>query len=172
MSQSRTLERAAGLPPLLIQVVTAALDGAVFGVRTDRRDEADALVDCGRLAAVAVPACGVLAPTDDELYMALERIAAARFGLDDAKAAFRKALEKIPSVTTRRVVADAAVDERVATDSAFFYGGLAFGITFACLGHSLPQERPVAKGRPTTRTRTRRPQAPRRSVARREVAKG
>jgi hypothetical protein len=116
MSRSDTLERAAGLPPLLVQVVKAALDAERFDPGNDRKGHADALVDFGQLAATAVPARGVLAPVDDVLYQAFEAVAVAHLGFGKARDALRASLQRVEKYEERDPIATAANDAKAITD--------------------------------------------------------
>jgi hypothetical protein len=134
MSHSDTLERAAGLPPLLVQIIKAALDAERFDPGNDRGGHADALVAFGQLAATAVPARGVLAPVDDVLYTAFESIAVAHLSFREAKSELSAALQAVAKFEERDPIATAVTDVKTIAEAAYFYGGLAFGITFASPG--------------------------------------
>jgi hypothetical protein len=134
MSRPDTLERAAGLPALLVQIIKAALDSERFDPGDDRTGHADALVDFGHLAATAVLARGALAPVDNELYVAFDEIASAHLGLADEDAALKAALGQLEPRAQRDPIGSAANALRATSDVAYFYGGLAFGITLARLG--------------------------------------
>jgi hypothetical protein len=162
MSRSDTLERAAGLPPLLVQIVKAALDSERFDPGNDRTGHADALVEFGHLAGTAVPARGALAPIDNELYTAFDEVAAAHLGLAEDTATLDAALKGLEALPMREPISAAANALRTTSDVAYFYGGLAFGITLACLGETAtassadPGQRSRRFGRGLGARRTRR----------------
>ena len=101
---------------------------------TDRTGEANALIACGHLAARIVPARGVLAPVDDDLYQAISAIAAQHLGFREVRKTFRKALERIQSFDERDAVESAHTHLITLSDATYYYTGLAFGLTLAALG--------------------------------------
>jgi hypothetical protein len=134
MSRSDIAERAAGLPPPLVRLIHAIAEYAADEATVDdHTGEAEALADLGQLARVLVPVRGVLAPDDDKLYRALDTIATEHLRLGAAKDLVRKAV----AAETREPLAaldDAHVAVRAVSDVAYYYAGLAFGITLACFG--------------------------------------
>jgi hypothetical protein len=134
MSRSDTLERAAGLPPLLVHIIKSALHAATNDPHYDRIGDAEALVECGELAALIVPARGVLAPADDDLYKAIEAIAVAHLGFGEVRTALREALQRVEKFEERDPIATAVNDARPSIEATYYYVGLACGITFATLG--------------------------------------
>lgn len=160
MSRSNTLDRAAGLPPLLIQIIKAAIAAEQLDPGNDREGHADALVAFGQLAATAVPTRGVLAPVDDILYSAFESIAVAHLGLRQVKDELRAALHVVANFADRDPIESAVNHFRTVTEAAYFYGGLAFAITFVSPGwaESAQSTQPVeTKPQRAVRGRTHRP---------------
>ena len=121
--------RARTISPLLI-LIAEALDATD---REERPGQAEALRAFGILARVQIPARGVLAPIDDELYNAIDRIAVAHLNLDDARKALGGALIDIEPFTKRDEIEVAVNHLSAVLDVAYFNAGLAFGITFASL---------------------------------------
>jgi hypothetical protein len=162
MSRSDTLERAAGLPPLLVQVIRAALESERFDPGNDRTGHADALVDFGHLAMAAILVRGPLAPVDNELYTQFDAIATKHLRQREADGEFRAALSKVEEFATRDPIATAARGVKTIGEAAYFYGGLAFGIAVASLGAPLasitvlPAAGARDRGRGRTRTTIRR----------------
>jgi hypothetical protein len=117
------------LSPLLLVVIDAleAQQGR------QRRREALALRAFGELARVQIPARGVFAPTENELYQAIDEIAIAHFRLRSATKALRARLASVEAFEARDEIASAANHAREVSDLAYFYAGLAFGITLADL---------------------------------------
>jgi hypothetical protein len=132
MSRSDTLARAAGLPPLLRHVIKAALHAEQHDESIDRTGEARFLIDMGRLASLNVAARGVLAP-DPDLYRPIEDFAKAHLDFADAKKEFHAALERVKRLKRRDAIESAANRVLSASDTAYYYAGLAFGLTLADL---------------------------------------
>lgn len=121
--------RAGGLSPLLV-VVIEALEAQS---NKERPREAEALRALGELALVQIPARGVLAPSEDKLYQAIDRIATAYLGLGDPRNTLGAALTAVEPYTKRDEIEVAVNDLSAVLDVAYFNAGLAFGITFADL---------------------------------------
>lgn len=117
------------LSPLLVFVI-AALEAHA---NRDRRREGRALRAFGQLARVQIPARGVFAPTEDELYRAIDAVAVKHLGLRRASDSFRAALTRVEPFDTRDAIAAAANHLRTISEGAYFDAGLAFGVTFADL---------------------------------------
>jgi hypothetical protein len=132
MSRFDPLERAAGLPPLLLQVIKAATHAEEHDESIDRTGEAQLLIGMGRLASVTVAARGVLAP-DPELYKPIADLAKAHLDFADAKKEFHAALEHVKKFKRRDAIESAANRVQSASDTAYYYAGLAFGLTLADL---------------------------------------
>ena len=134
MPRSQAPKRAAGLPPLLVNVIESVVDAEQHDPDTDRTGESGVLIACGHLAARIVPARGVLAPTDDDLYQAIDAIAAEHLGFREVRKTFRDALERIQSFDERDAVGCAHTHLITISDAAYYYTGLAFGLTLAAVG--------------------------------------
>lgn len=133
MSRSDTLERAAGLPPLLVHVIKAAVHAEKHDESTDRTGEAEVLIELGRLASVNVAARGVLAP-DPDLYLPIEDLAKAHLDWADAKKDFYAALERVKKFKRRDAIETSHNRMIGISDTVYYYAGLAFGLTLAELG--------------------------------------
>jgi hypothetical protein len=87
------------------------------------------------LALYKVPARGVFDPgvhDDDDLYSAIEAIARRHLDFAAATRAWRHAIRAAGMNLERRdEVERAAVRLRTASDTAYFYAGLAFGLAYA-----------------------------------------
>ena len=132
MSRSDTLERAAGLPPLLVHVIQAAIHAEEHGESTRRPGEAEFLTGMGRLASLNLAAHGVLAP-GPEMWTPIEDLAMAHLDFADAKKEFRDALKRVKKFKRRDAIESAATRMLSASDTAYYYAGLAFGLTLADL---------------------------------------
>jgi len=122
----------ARIPPLLARLVDAA--------RLHPRDEtdplsgrrvADALHDLGVLALWAVPVHGVFVPNNNQVVMSIERVARAHLEIDRARRELGKALVQLREASDRDHVESACSQFQAASDEAYFYAGLAFGVTIA-----------------------------------------
>ena len=125
MSRRREKKSARALAPLLSLLIEALKEQET----KDRPGEAAALRAFGELALIQVPSRGALAPNDDELYNAIDRIARKHLGLRKASKEFHRATCAIEPFTKRDEVESAANHVRAVSDMAYFYTGLAFGIT-------------------------------------------
>ena len=90
---------------------------------------ARALREFGSLAWWAVPIYGVFVPNDDEVSIVVERVAAQHLGLEQARAEFRTAVASIEPFDQRDAIESAHGHVRSVTEEAYFYAGLAFGVT-------------------------------------------
>lgn len=121
--------RAGAISPLLI-LIANALDALP---REDRPREGEAVRALGALARIYVPARGVLAPTEDALYNAIDQIAMRHLDLAVPRKALGTALVSVEPYTKRDEIEAAVSHLSAVLDVAYFNAGLAFGITFADL---------------------------------------
>ncbi len=121
--------RAGDLSPLLLFVI----DALEAQASRERQREGQALRALGELARVQIPARGVFAPTENELYQAIDAIAARHLGYAVAAKALRIKLADVEPFAARDEIATAANHMRTLSDLACFNAGLAFGVTFADL---------------------------------------
>ena len=124
-------EKTVPLPPLLVRVIHAARHAPYDPV--DRAGHDAALLELGRWALVYVPSRGVLAPSEDHAYKAIQEVAVRHLEYGQARAAFRKALQSIESIEQRSEVESAQNWLQSESDDAYYYAGLACGITLADL---------------------------------------
>lgn len=98
---------------------------------------AEALQALTALALHKVPARGIFEPgtrEEPELYSAIESVARAHLDLAEARAGWRAALKAAQLPIERRDdLETAALEVQSASDTAYFYAGLAFGLTFSYL---------------------------------------
>jgi hypothetical protein len=98
-----------------------------------------ALRALGALAAAEVPRRGVLwrpggGLEDDDLHRTIQRVAMRHLGFAKQVAVFNRSLEAIASKTTtteRLDLEGSRVEAQSISDTAHYYTGLAFGLTFA-----------------------------------------
>ena len=120
-------------PPVMRELVRAAETECPRG-------HAEALADLTALAMRKVPARGVFDPGaqgDHELFAAIETVGRAHLALAEAETAWRQALKTADlSVERRDAIERAAVQLQTASDTAYFYAGLAFGLVLVCVYRS------------------------------------
>lgn len=115
----------------LVPIVRLLIEALEEQESKDRPGEAAALRAFGELALVQMPSRGVLAPNDDELYDAIDRIARKHLELRIASKEFYRATGAVEPFTKRDEIESAANHFRTVSDVAYFYAGLAFGVTLA-----------------------------------------
>jgi hypothetical protein len=117
----------ADLPAPLRHVVRAA-------ARECPRGHAEALRDLTTLAISKVPARGIFDPTargEQELFTAIEVIANRHLGRKRARGAWRVAMRRARlELEASDRIERAAHQVQGASDTAYFYAGLAFGLTW------------------------------------------
>ena len=121
------------ISPLLVRVVDAARYAEAHDTEEDRSGHANALVLLGRLATLLVPARGVLAPVEDDLYKFIDGVTTTYLSEVDHRKEFGRLLAKIESTELSHALEAAFTQAISDSDTAHFYAGLAFGITFADL---------------------------------------
>ena len=132
MSRRRSKE-GRGLPPLLICLIKAAKYSGEDASGSDISGAPDALRELGALALWALPIHGVFVPNQPDIAFAIERISKASLGLDKARREFREALKAVEPFKHRDAIESAHNQVRSVDDEAYFYAGLAFGVTLASL---------------------------------------
>lgn len=94
---------------------------------------AAALRDLTALALRKVPARGIFDPAardEHDLFAAIETIAQTHLDLGDARTTWRNALDAISAELDRDELEQAALQVQSVSDTAYFYAGLAFGLTY------------------------------------------
>ena len=98
------------------------------------RGHADAVRELTALAMVKVPARGIFDPTsrgEHELFTAIEAVATRHLGLANARAGWRGALKRSSAgLQACDEIERAALRLQGVSDTAYFYAGLTFGLTF------------------------------------------
>jgi len=101
------------------------------------RGHAEALRELTALAVQKVPSRGVFDPGargEEELFVAIESVARSHLELAGARTAWRDALKAAHlSLDPRDEIERAALQVQSASDTAYYYAGLAFGLTFVCV---------------------------------------
>ena len=121
------------LSPLLVRLIDAAEQARDDAEGRDIRGAAHALREFGQLALWALPIHGVFVPNNNDVSISVERIAKQHMDWDEAKSEVREALKAIESFAERDTIESAENHLRAVSDEAYFYAGLAFGVTLADL---------------------------------------
>lgn len=129
MSRERS-RKAAGLSPLLIRLIEAAERSGEDAERRDIRGAAKALREFGDLALWVVPIHGLFVPNNNEVSMAVDRVARQFLDLEEADREFKEALSVVAEFAQRDPIESGHNHVRAAAEEAYFYAGLAFGLTF------------------------------------------
>jgi hypothetical protein len=86
---------------------------------------------------VTIPTRGVFAPTDQEdLYRAIENAAREHLGLNMAREEITKALDGVAEFNDRDAIETAYNAFLDVSERAYFFAGLAFGVTMASFAES------------------------------------
>jgi hypothetical protein len=134
MSRRRLADvKLSDISPLLIRVIDAARYAEAHDTEEDRSGHGNALQLLGRFATLVVPARGVLAPAQDDLYKFIDGVTATYLSDSDHRKEFNRLLAKIEPPETRHAIEAVFTQAISASDTAYFYAGLAFGITLADL---------------------------------------
>ena len=98
------------------------------------RGHAGALRDLTRLAARKAPARGIFDPTirgEEDLFKAIETIADRHLGHRVSRRAWKRAIRRARlELDARDRIERAALEAQTVSDIAYFYAGLAFGLTW------------------------------------------
>ena len=119
------------LPPRLVRLIEAARAAKPATEGRETGAVANALEDFGVLGAWVIPFHGVFVPNDSDVCTAVDKVARAHLGLDHARRELRRSLKVVESFEQRDAIESALNQVRSAYDEAYFYAGLAFGITLA-----------------------------------------
>ena len=134
MSRRRTADiKHSDISPLLVRVIDAARHAEAHDSEEDRSGHANALQLLARLATVVVPARGVLAPVDDDLYKFIDGVTTTYLSDIDHRKKFGQLLAKVEPRELRTAIEATFAQAISDSDTAYFYAGLAFGVTFADL---------------------------------------
>ena len=130
-TRRRRTEQPDRLPPLLVCLINAAKHAP--GESADRTGHDAALAAFGQWALIRVPAQGVLAPDDPHSLTAIQQIARRHLQLDGARAEVKEALSAIEPFEARDSIESAYNHLQSVYDDAYYYAGLACGITLTNL---------------------------------------
>ena len=136
MVRKRT-KRSERLSPLLVRLIEAAEHAGQDAEGRDIRGAARALREFGRLALWALPIHGVFVPNNNEVSVTVQRAAKEHLDWEEARSDVRAALAAIETFERRDPIETAENRLRAVSDEAYFYAGLAFGVTLANLTDDL-----------------------------------
>ncbi len=128
----KRVRRSEGLSPLLVRMIEAAEYAEKDAEGRDIRGAARALREFGRLAFWALPIHGVFVPNNNEVSLIVQRAAKEHLDWEEARGEVRAALAAIETFELRNPIETAENHLRAVSDEAYFYAGLAFGVTLAC----------------------------------------
>ena len=130
----KRFKKSEGLSPLLVRLIEAAEHSGEDAEGRDIRGAAQALREFGQLAEWALPVHGVFVANNEDVSMTVERVA--KQHLDwEARREVREALDAVESFGQRDPIESAQNHLRAVSDEAYFYAGLAFGVTLATLAN-------------------------------------
>lgn len=129
MSRSRPI-----VPPpgrlRLERLIQAARTARHDAEGRDTRAVARALDEFGRLASWAIPVHGLFVPNNNDICAAVESAARAHFDLDTARRELTRHLKVVSAFEQRDAIETAQTQVRLVYDEAYFYAGVAFGVSF------------------------------------------
>jgi hypothetical protein len=117
------------MSPLLARLIGAAEQHGEDAEGRDIKGAARALGEFGSVALWVLPIYGVFVPSNNDVAALIERVARQHLGLEDARREFRKAIESLEPFDRRDPIESACNQIRSVTEEAYFYAGLAFGVT-------------------------------------------
>jgi hypothetical protein len=117
---------------LLVQLIEAAEHARTDAEGNDIRGVARALREFGRLAPWALPIHGVFVPNNSDVSLIIQRVAKEHLDWETARGEVRTALSAVQAFELRDPIETAENHLRFVSEEAFFYAGLAFGVTLAC----------------------------------------
>ena len=128
MPRHRSKE-ARALPQGLVRLIHAARRSGTDSEGSDLRGVPDALRELGELALWALPIHGVFVANNSDMDVLITRIASEHLGLKEARHEFSDALRAIELFERRDPIESAHNHIHTISDAAYYYAGLAFGIT-------------------------------------------
>jgi hypothetical protein len=127
----RRFKKAAALSPLLVRLIEAAERSGDDAEGRSIRGTAKALREFGDLATWVLPVHGLFVPNNSDVCMVVDRVAREHLDLEEARREFKEALSVVVEFAQRDPIESAHNHVRAASEEAYFYAGLTFGLTFA-----------------------------------------
>jgi hypothetical protein len=112
-----------------VRLIHAARTSGIDSEGSDISGVPDALSDLGELALWALPIHGVFVANNNDMDVLITRIANDHLGLREARREFSDALRAIEVFERRDPIESAHNHIHTISDAAYYYAGLAFGIT-------------------------------------------
>ena len=129
---ARHRSRHAGeIPPALVRLIQAAERAGKDADRRELRAAAEGLREYGALAVWVLPVHGLFVPNAEQGSGLIEQVAKRHFGLAKARNELRQALKVVEQFEKREPIESAITQVHAASDAAYFYAGVAFGVTLA-----------------------------------------
>ena len=123
--------KAQALPQALVRLIHAARKSTTDSQGSDITGAAEALRELGELALWALPIHGVFVPNNNDVAVAVTKIASEYLGLKEVRREFRDALSAIELFEDRDPIESASNHLQTVSDAAYYYAGLSFGLTLA-----------------------------------------
>lgn len=133
MSKRSRKKKSRRLPRLLARLIRAAKQVKEDAGGADISHIPDALKEFGAMAQWGVPTHGAFVATQPDIELIIGRVAKLRFGGSDAKREFDEAARIVEDFHERDEIETAMNGVRAADSDAYFYAGMAWGITLADL---------------------------------------
>lgn len=118
-----------GLPQALVHLIHAAKKSGTDSEGSDFRGIAAALQELGELALWALPIHGVFTPNNNDVDVIITRIASEYLGLKEVRREFSEALRAVELFDRRDPIETAHNHVHTVSEAAYYYAGLAFGVT-------------------------------------------
>ena len=123
--------KAQPLPNALVRLIHAARKSTTDSEGSEIKGAAEALRELGELALWALPIHGVFVPNNNDVAVAITKVASEYLGLKEARREFRDALSAIELFENRDPIESASNQLHTISDAAYYYAGLSFGLTLA-----------------------------------------
>ena len=118
--------------------IPAVLEGVIESLEQQQFHNATgaarALRAFGELAALEIPGRGAFVADNPDLYKAVEDIADLHLGFEKPRREFSKSTAAVKDAALRERIQVTASEMQSISDQAYFYAGLAFGITVSRFG--------------------------------------
>jgi hypothetical protein len=116
------------LPEPLRRLIAAAEHPFTSG---DNPPNPEALRSLARLALIVVPRRGVFVAHDSDVCVAIDRVAVAHLGFDEAKQEYREALKVVARFEDRDPIQTAVNHMMSVSDEVYFSAGLMLGVALS-----------------------------------------
>lgn len=131
----RRTTKAEPLSPVLARLIEAAEQQGEDAEGRELEGPAQALRELGALAWSVLPIQGVFVTNDNDVAIVIDRVAKQHLGLDEARAELRDALKIVDAFAQRDPIECAHGHVRAIAEEAYFYAGLAFGVTLTTIAN-------------------------------------